>query len=311
MVLLTLVVFASAVWSGIVLGSAFALLATGLTMIFATARILNFTHGAFFMWGAYIVWWLSASQISATGGFVNSSGLMLPFIVSVFIAFGALFLFGSATERAVLRPLRNKPGWMLITLFATMVLAGLWEKGTLLTFGPRPKTYIAPLLPQGTITLGDLAGELMFITYAQISIFAVAVTVLLLLRLFLKANRHGLAMRAIPQDRIMATLCGVKVFSMYVLTFGLSAVLAGLSGILLLVVIDPNVGFGVTWLAFIIVIFGGIGSVTGTIYASFIIGLIIVFTELLLGTTWAFPLELALILLVLAFRPRGLLGQKE
>lgn len=308
--------FVSTLWSGIVIGSVLALLATGLTMIFATTRIVNFMHGAFFMLGAYLVWYLAAGHVSGTGGFVSyrffsgflgSSGLMLPFVVAAVVGVIVLFFLGSGYERIIIRPLRQRQGWEYPVLFVTIALAVAVESATLIAFGPRPRTYANPIYPAGAFR----PAEGVFITNAEITMFSIAIGVLLLLQLFLKRHRIGMAMRAVSQDGVMALLCGVTITTIFLLTFGLSAALAGLSGILMLSIIDPTVGLLVTWRVFIIVVLGGMGNVTGTIYAAFIVGIIEAFTALLLGSAWVLPLEFGIMIAIIILRPHGLFGLRE
>ncbi len=294
--------------SGIILGSLFALMAMGLTLIFSTVRILNFAHGAFFTWGAYIVWWLVSAKESKFGGVEPyASGLLLPFFAAFAIGLGTLFVMGAGTERGIIRPLRTKPSWEMTTLVATIALAILMQNTALISFGGRTKQF-DPLVP-GTISLGSG----LFLTYAQIGQFVIAIAVLSLMQLFLRRNRQGLAMRAVSQDTEVARILGVRVNTVYLYAFGISTVLAALAGILLsnLLFVSPDVGLLPMLKAFIIIIFGGIGSITGTMYASFIIGFIESFTALFIGIAWALPVEFAVMVVVLAIRPQGLFGFKE
>ena len=294
--------------SGIVLGSLFSLMAMGLTLIFSTVRILNFAHGAFFTWGAFVVWWLVAPKESKFGGLEPyASGLLLPFFAAFAIGLGALFVMGAGTERGLIRPLRTKPSWEMTTLVATIALAILMQNLALLSFGARTKQF-EPLLP-GTISFG---GGL-FLTYAQIGQFVIAIVVLVIMQLFLRRNRQGLAMRAVSQDTEVATILGVRVNTTYLYAFAISTVLAALAGILLsnLLFISADGGTLPMLKAFIIIIFGGIGSITGTIYASFILGFIESYTATFIGIAWALPVEFAVMVVVLAIRPQGLFGFKE
>ncbi|MFQ5998894.1 MAG: branched-chain amino acid ABC transporter permease [Candidatus Bathyarchaeia archaeon] len=302
------VVIGNGIISGIVLGTLFSLMALGLTLIFATVRILNFAHGMFFTLGEFVVWWLVAPRFTEFGGFEPyASGLLLPFGIAFALGLGALFVVGVGTERLLIRPLRKKPGWEMTTLVATIALATVIESGTLLGFGYKTKKF-DPIV-EGVLNI--VPG--VTITNTEIAQFVIAIGVLIALQAFLRRNRQGLAMRAVSQDTEMGTLLGVRVNTTYLYAFAISAVLAALAGILLsnVLLIDSTVGTVPMLKAFIIIIFGGIGSVTGTLYAAFILGFIESFTALFIGLAWALPVEFAVMVIVLAIRPQGLFGFKE
>ena len=295
--------------SGIILGSLFALMAMGLTLVYATIRILNFSHGGLFTWGAFMVWWLVAPRVTATlGPDPYVSGLVLPFFFALPIALGIMLAMGMGIQQGIIRPLLTGDRLRYLNIvFATIALGLVLEGLSLLAFGPRTKNFV--LIPRESWDIGAN----LYITNEQVAQLAIAVLALALMHVFLKRHRHGLAMRAVSQDTEMANLVGVRVRRIFLYTFAISTILAALSGILLsnIIFISPAVGLLPMTKAFIIIIFGGIGSITGTVYASYVLGFIEAFTALFIGIAWALPVEFAFMVIVLALRPQGLFGFKE
>jgi len=295
--------------SAIILGSLYALMAMGLTLIYSTIRILNFAHGAFFMAGAYIVWWLNTPE-SATrlfGTTIPVSGLQLPLLVAVIPAVIIIFGAGVATQKALILPLIKKPNPLITTLVATLALATILESVATVIFGGGRFSYAQELV-EGNVRFGGL-----IVTYVEIIQFAVAIGVLAALYLFLKKSRIGIGMRAVAQDLDAASLCGINTQTVYLLTFGIGAALAALAGFLLTntIFLSPSVGATPLTIAFIVVVFGGIGSVPGTIIASYVVALVQQYVTLLLDPSWGLSFAFILMIAVLIIRPRGLFGFKE
>ncbi len=296
--------------SAIILGSLYALMAMGLTLIYSTIRILNFAHGAFFMAGAYIVWWLNTPQsyLSRLGlGSLGVSGLELPLLIAVIPAVIIIFGAGVVTQRALILPLIRKPNTLITTLVATLALATILESVATLIFGGGRFSYAEELVG-GEVSFGGL-----IITYVEILQFAVAIGVLLALYLFLKKSRIGIGMRAVAQDLDAASLCGINTQTVYLLTFGIGAALAALAGFLLtnIIFLSPSVGATPLTIAFIVVVFGGIGSLPGTIIASYVVALVQQYVTLVLDPSWGLSFAFILMIAVLIIRPRGLFGFRE
>ncbi len=295
--------------SALILGSLYALMAMGLTLIYSTIRVLNFAHGAFFMAGAYIVWWLNtpASATRLFGTSIPTSNLMLPLFVALIPAVLIMFGAGVVTQRALIRPLIRKPNPLITTLVATLALATVLESVTTLIFGGGRFSYTQEL------AVGDIRLAGLVITYAEIIQFAVAIGALAVLYLFLKRSRVGIGMRAVAQDLDAASLCGINTQTVYLLTFGIGAALAAIAGFLLTntVFLSPSVGAAPLTIAFIVVVFGGIGSVPGTIIASYVVALVQQYVTLVLDPSWGLSFAFILMIAVLIIRPRGLFGFRE
>jgi branched-chain amino acid transport system permease protein len=293
--------------SGIVLGSLYALMAMGLTLIYSTIRVLNFAHGAFFMAGAYIVWWLNTPASALYGTSLPTSGLSLPLAVAVVPAVLIIFGLGAGTQRAMIRPLLKRPSPLITTLVATLALATILESIATLIFGGG-RLQFANEIASGTNRFAGL-----ILTNAELVQLAVAVAVLVGLQVFLKRSRYGIGMRAVAQDLDAANLAGINTETVYMIAFGVGSLLAALAGFLLtnIVFLSPSVGWTPLTIAFIVVVFGGIGSVQGTILASYIIAITQQYVTLFLDTSWGLSFAFLLMILVLILRPRGLFGFKE
>src|SRR5262245_11496881 len=133
--MVTIVSFEAGLLSGVILGSLYALMAMGLSLIYSTIRVLNFAHGAFFMAGAFIVWWLNTPYSATYGAVTVTSGLQVPLWIALVPAVAAIFLLGVATQRGLIRPLIKRPGSFMTTLVATLALAYILESIATLIFG--------------------------------------------------------------------------------------------------------------------------------------------------------------------------------
>jgi branched-subunit amino acid ABC-type transport system permease component len=190
---------------------------------------------------------------------------------------------------------------------ATLAVAIIVQNLALLWYGPRNKAV--PPLIGGDIQL--MAG--VEVTRHSIAMGIIAVTLLLVLGRFLSGSRHGLAIGAVAQDLAAARLMGVPTTRVYLLTMGLASGLAGIAGVLLASVyfVSPNSGDNPLLKALIVAIFGGLGSVRGTIVAAYTIGLLEAGISLWLGVSWSLPLLFLVIIAVLTVRPYGLYGRPQ
>ena len=276
------------IYSGLVLGAIYALMAVGLTLIFGALRVLNLAHGALMMIGAYVSW-------------LAAEWLGLPAFLGLPVSFLALMAVGFLIYRLLIGPMIGKPNWETNTFIATSGLALALESLALLIFGPRNQSQ--PFAIPGNIQLLDIT-----ISYQHLVIMAVAAVALILMERFLTQTRPGLAIRATAQQPDAAELMGVRRDHIFLLVLGLSSGLAALSGVLLssIYFIAPTFGFHPMLKSFIICIFGGLGNIRGTLYAAFIIGITEALVSLYLGVRFALPVMFGLIIIVLIFRPAGL-----
>jgi len=278
--------------SGIAQGAVYCVFALSLSLIYGTAKVLNLAHGSLYMVGAYIAWVLSAGHL----------GLGYPLVFAVLVP--VLFAIGVLLERLVIRPLRWKPNWKITTMMVTLGLAFVLDNLSLIVFGPGEK--LLPPLVEGTVSAGGIV-----LSRHEVATFAIAVAIVAGLEAFLHATRYGQALRAVAQDMQGARMVGIDVNRIFGGAFGLAVVLAGVAGVLLAPVylISPLGGWAPFLKAFVIVVFGGLGSTRGVLYAAFILAVIESFVIFYAGAAWTMPVWLMTLLVVLVMRPQGLLGK--
>lgn len=277
--------------TGLINSAVYVIMAIGLTLVYGATRILNFAHGSFFAWGAYLAWFLSSGY------------LQINYALVIVITIVIMFLFGLVFERAICFPLRRHSEWQINVIIVTLGSALVLDNLALVFFGPRVKRI--PRLLEGNI---EIAGVI--VDWHDLVILLIATVVLIIIGLFLKKTRYGMAMRAVAQDAVGAQIVGLHIDRVFMYTLGISAALAGVSGILLApkTLIFPHVGWDIFAKAFVIIVFGGLGSVKGTLYASLILGMVEVFVTFFLGAVWGLPVFIGVLLLVLMSRPKGLFG---
>lgn len=283
--------FFEVLFGGIAQAALYCLMAFGLSLVYGTARTLNFAHGALYTTGAYIAW-------SLTSGWLG-----LPLWLAVLIALPILFAIGVAIERLLVRPLRGGKDWKMSAMMITLGLAFVLDNANLVIFGAVGKPM--PAFIDGTI---DVFGVIVS-TY-RVAVLVVALLIVALLEVFLQGTRFGQAVRAVAQDMQGASQVGIDVNRIFAFTFGLSVMLTGLAGILLapIFLISPQGGWEPFLKAFVIVVLGGLGSTRGAVVAAFILGLVEAFVVYQIGANWTMPVWLLTLLCVLMLRPQGLFG---
>lgn len=285
---------AAIVISGVVLGSLYALMASGLSLVWGTLRMFNFAHGALMMFSAYLAWTFS-----------DEKAIGLPFWLSIVLAVLLTAALGVLLELVLVRPFLSRPGADLIVIITTLAAATFLVNITQIIWGPRLKMLgrVAP----GTI---DVFGTV--ISMQDLVVIIVAPTLILGLALLLKRTRLGMGIRAVEQNPDLARLTGVRPALVYGITFGLSTGLAAVAGVLLgaIFFVTPDMGTDPLLRAFIVVVFGGLGSLPGTVLGAYIIGLLEALSVYYVGLYWT-PVVLFLVLIaVMAVRPTGLLGRE-
>jgi branched-chain amino acid transport system permease protein len=286
--------FVQATYSGLVLGSIYALMAMGFTLIYGALRFLNLALGALFTLGGYVAW-----LVTGQWGLAAVLGIVAAFVV--------VSAIGAASYQTVVRPLIGRPGWDIATIIASLGLGIVIENLILIEFGPRNKSI--PLLLEGGFRVGDI----LRVQYQQLLTIAVSLFILVLMGLFLTRSRHGLAIRAIAQNRDAAYLVGTPVHRVFAIVMGISAGLAAVAGVLLSAVffLNPSVGLAMGLKGLIVTIFGGLGSIIGTLYAAFLIGLFESYVSMYLGARWSLPALFLFLIAVLIIRPGGIAGLPE
>jgi branched-chain amino acid transport system permease protein len=279
--------------SGLVSGSLYALVAAGLSLVWGALGVFNFAHGALLMMGAYIAWTVASS--SALG-----AGIAAGVVASVvFMAIAGVVLYF-----LLVRSWIGKPGAELSVIMTT-IAGGIFIENLFLTiYGGRLK--VLDQIVVGTIHIAGTA-----IQYQDLLAILLAPALLGGLALLLTRNKTGLAVRAVAQNPDAARLVGIGVERIYIVTFAASAVLAGVSGIMLggLFNLIPSMGTDPLLRAFIVVVFGGLGSLTGTIVGAYVVGMIEAFSSFYIGIYWTPVVLFVVLIVILTVRPTGLMGQ--
>jgi len=278
--------------SGVSLGSVYAINAIGLSLVYGVTRVFNFSYGAFFTGGAYLAWVLSSGAL----------GLAYPwvFLISAVVLFGA----GMALERLLVRPLRGRSDWKMTTMITTLGMAILLQNLAMIVFGPLVKEL--PPLFSGSV---DLAGAA--VLKQSIAMLIISILAMIALEMYLARTRTGRAMQAVAQDMTGAQIVGAPLNRIFGYAFGASAVMAGFSGILLAPVylISPASGWTPFFKAFVIVVLGGLGSVRGAVFASFVLGVGEALVTWQFGAVWTMAFWFITLVVVMVIKPTGLFGK--
>ena len=275
-----------------VLGAIYTLMALGLTLVYGVTKVFNFALGSFYLWGGYIAWVFHEGYFD------------LNYPLAFAISIGIMFLFGLGYERAFIYPLRRFPDWEWTAIIVTLGSAFLLDNLALVAFGSRGKTL--PNITAGVFTYGGFT-----VSRHDVAMLAMVMAVVFVLTLFLSKTRAGMAMRGVAQDTVGADIVGIPIDRVYSYTFAITAVLAGIAGMLLAprTQLYPFVGWPVFCKALVVLVFGGLGSVKGTIIAAFILAIVEVIVTFYIGAVWSLPVFLLVLLILLVFRPRGLFGK--
>lgn len=280
-----------AIIGGLILGSIYTIMTIGLSLIWGTISVFNFTHGSLIMLGAFIVW-----SVNSVGG------LLFGVIIGIMI----LFIIGMMIEKVLVEPFYSDSKAVLTTLITTLSGMLLIENLAQIIWGVRLKQL--PVLAKGTVSFfGSI------ISLHELILILLAPLVCILFYLFLKKAKIGMAIRAVAQNLDFSLLVGINVKNIYMITFGISSALACIAGVFLgsIRFIDPAMGQGLLLKAFIIVILGGVGSIRGTLLAAYMVGMIESFANNYLGLYWTPVLLFSILIFTLIFKPMGILGGKE
>ena len=284
--------FIGALISGLNLGSIYALIALGYTMVYGIAKMLNFAHGDIIMVGAYSV-------------IVSAVTLKLPPVVAILIAVVVCAALGVTIEFLAYRSLRQSPP--LAVLITAIGVSYLLQNLALLIFGPEQKSTPA-LFDLPSLTLGG-------VTVDGITLLTLGVTAAIMvgLTLFINLTRMGKAMRAVSEDRDAAELMGISVNKTITITFAIGSALAAVASVFFgatYTYIKPTTGSMSGIKAFTAAVFGGIGSIPGAMLGGILLGLIEQLSKVYISTLWSDAVVFGVLVLVLVFKPAGLLGKR-
>ena len=286
-------VFLSNLVNGISLGSIYAMIALGYTMVYGIAKMLNFAHGDIIMVGAYIT-------------FCATQYWGLPVLPALLCAMAVCLALGVTIEKMAYKPLRQATS--LAVLITAIGMSYLLQNLALLIWGANPKMF-PPMLSFGNITLFD--GQLAIKAETLITI-AANIVIMVLLTAFVNMTKMGKAMRAVSEDRGAAELMGISVNTTISVTFAIGSTLAAIAGLLLCSsypLLQPTTGSMPGIKAFTAAVFGGIGSIPGAMLGGFLLGVIEILGKAYVSTELGDAIVFAVLIIVLLVRPTGLLGK--
>ena len=302
----TLLQFSQQIINGLTLGSIYALIAIGYTMVYGIIGMINFAHGEIYMISAY-VGLIIITALSLAGVTLIPLVLLVALLGSIVITSA----YGWTVERVAYRPLRASHE-RLVALISAIGMSIFLQNYMQLAEGARD-VAMQPLITGGW-RFGDDAGFQVYLSYMQVIIATVTVAAMTSLSLFIGRSRLGRACRACAEDRNMANLLGINTDRVISLTFVIGAALAAVAGVLVGLyygVVNPFMGFIVGLKAFTAAVLGGIGSIPGAMLGGVVLGLSESFASAYLTTEYKDVVSFSLLVLVLLFRPTGLLGKPE
>lgn len=286
--------FLSYLINGISLGSVYAIIALGYTMVYGIAKMLNFAHGDVIMIGSYIVY-VCMTQIG-----IN------PFI-AIMISVVGCTLLGMIIEKVAYKPLRNATS--LAVLITAIGVSYFLQNVALLSFGANPKSF------KSVVELDPikLANGQLTISWTTIFTVAACIIIMVVLTLFIKKTKAGQAMLAVSEDKGAAQLMGINVNATISLTFAIGSGLAAIAGVLFCSAyptLTPYTGSMPGIKAFTAAVFGGIGSIPGALIGGILLGVIEVFGKAYISSQLSDAIVFSVLIIVLLVKPTGILGKK-
>ena len=280
--------------NGISLGSVYAIIALGYTMVYGIAKMLNFAHGDVIMIGIYVV-------------FVTVSTMGLPPMAGVLLAVAVCTLLGMTIERIAYKPLRGASP--LAVLITAIGVSYLLQNVALLIFGADTKSFTSVV----TLPAIKLAGGEMTITGETIVTILSCIVIMIGLTAFINKSKAGQAMLAVSEDRGAATLMGINVNGTIALTFAIGSALAAIAGVLLCSAypsLTPYTGSMPGIKAFVAAVFGGIGSIPGAFIGGILLGVIEILSKAYISSQMSDAIVFSVLIIVLLVKPTGILGKK-
>ena len=287
--------FISYLVNGLSLGSVYAIIALGYTMVYGIAKMLNFAHGDIIMVGAYIAL-LSMTQAG------------MPPAAAVLAAVVVCTVLGVVIEKIAYKPLRNASS-SLAVLITAIGVSYLLQNLARLIFGANPQTFSSVITWKGI----TLAGGSLSISGVTIVTIAVCIVIMIALVAFVQKTKPGQAMRAVSEDKGAAQLMGINVNGTIALTFAIGSALAAIAGVLLCSAypsLTPYTGAMPGIKAFVAAVFGGIGSIQGAFIGGLLLGIIEILGRAYISSQMADALVFAVLIIVLLVKPTGLLGKQ-
>jgi len=296
-------VFLQQLINGLTLGNVYALIALGYTMVYGILELINFAHGEIYMLGAYL-------GIILLGFFtaIGLTAFSLP--LSLFLVFVLTIVFcasyGLTIEKIAYRPLRNAQ--RLSPLISAIGVSIFLQNYVMLTQGTSDKVFPS--------VIGNAGFELFStrVTYLQAAIIAVSTLIMILLHLFVMKTKTGKAMRAVAQDKVMASLVGINIDRVISVTFVIGSGLAAVAGIMVAMyygLVNYSIGYSAGIKAFTAAVLGGIGSIPGAMLGGIVLGLVESFGASYISSEYKDAYAFVVLIIILLVKPEGLLGRRS
>lgn len=300
-----LAVLPRTILNGLTLGSMYALIALGYTMVYGILKLLNFAHGDVYMVGAYLGYSMIVLLVPATGPVLPRPLLIL---VMLIVAMVGTSVLGVAIERFAYRPLRNAP--RIAPLISALGVSFILQNLVQLIVSPRPLSYgSGTVLPVGAgITIGGFD-----ISASRLLVIGTTLVLMAGLTYFVRGTRLGRAMRAVSLDHDAAAMMGVDVDRVVAVTFVIGSALAGAAGVMVGIVflsISHTMGFLAGLKGFTASVVGGIGNIPGAVLGGLLIGLAEAFASIYISITFKEAVAFIILVAVLLIRPSGILGAR-
>ena len=305
--------FLSQLVIGITNGAIIALIALGYTLVYGIIELINFAHGDNFMIGSFVGLTVLSGTFLGLGFFApisDDSGVLISIVgvlIAMVVAMVVCGLLGVGIERVAYKPLRNSP--RLAVLITAIGMSFILQNLGLVWKGPAQVPF--PELISGA---NILPGESVVFRWKDLFVIVVTIPLLVALSYFISNTKQGKAMRAVAQDKEAAAMVGINVNRTISITFLLGGILAGASGVMYGLfngITVFNVGFQQGLYAFTAAVLGGIGNLTGAVVGGFLIGIIGSMADQYIGVRWTAIVIFSVLILVLVFRPQGLLGDRS
>ncbi|MFN3396257.1 MAG: branched-chain amino acid ABC transporter permease [Thermodesulfovibrionales bacterium] len=295
--------FLQQIANGLTVGGVYALIALGYTMVYGVLELINFAHGEVYMIGAYLGI-IFFGLFTVTG--LSSQSLIVSLTLTFLLSTGFCAAYGFTIERVAYRPLRDAP--RLSPLISAIGVSIFLQNFVMLTQGTTDKVF-PHLFPASGLEFFGVR-----LTYLQVSIILTSFILMALLHIFITRTRFGKAMRAVAQDRIMASLVGVDIDTVISLTFIIGSALASVAGIMVAMyygLVNYSIGYIAGIKAFTAAVVGGIGSIPGAMFGGILLGLVESLGAAYLSSEYKDAYAFAVLIAVLLIRPSGLFGQRR
>ena len=305
--------------NGLTIGAMYALIALGYTMVYGIIELINFAHGDVFMVGTFVTLWL-LTTLGVQGAINNPALLVILLLVMFAFSMTIMGLVGVLIERFAYRPLRRAP--RLAPLITAIGVSFILQNVIQATYGTAPLNTPQVIDPEAGVTfsmptfnVGGFAvtSSNVFLPYVHVFIIVLAIALIVALQVFVQRTRLGRAMRSTAIDRDAAQLMGVDINTTIALTFFIGSALAGAAGVAWCMNYGNtkfDIGFQAGLKSFTAAVLGGIGNTTGAALGGFLIAFVEVFSSQLGYARWSEAIVFSILILVLVFKPTGLLGQQ-